>query len=172
MICVQTLRVLATYASSRIMTRNSEKIVRYSFWGVSCDILHLWFLKTWTKDKIKTTNLLSTVWHHAANCDGIFIRNSFTQWIADSCTLISLIYTTWGIKIFLANWCKMFSQNSTQPTPHGDQVYPGIMFWTNLNLRYLWKSRHKFQVFCLAGFSEEIMLSYQHISNNSKCWFF
>lgn len=100
MICVQTLRVLATYASSRIMTPNSEKIVRYSFWGVSCDILHLWFLKTWTKDKIKTTNLLSTVWHHAANCDGIFIRNSFTQWIADSCTLISLIYTTWGIKYF------------------------------------------------------------------------
>lgn len=123
MICVQTLCVLAM--SSRIITPNSEKIVRYSFWGVSCDILHLWFLKTWTNGRIITTNLLSTIWHHADNYDGIFIRKNFTQWIAESCILISLIYATWGIKYF---WLicfrkkKMFSQNSTQPTPHCDSI--------------------------------------------------
>lgn len=114
-------------------------------------------------------NFLSTIPHHAANCDNIFIRKSFTQWIAESCILISLIYTTWGIKYFWLigfrkkNVLSKFDPTHSQLWPHCDQVYPGIMFWTNLNLHYLWKSRHKLQVFCRVGFSEENMLSYQHI---------
>lgn len=129
MICVQTLCVLAM--SSRIMTPNSEKIVRYSFWGVSCDILHLWFLKTWTNGRIITTNLLSTIWHHADNYDGIFIRKNFTQWIAESCILISLIYATWGIKYF---WLICFRKKKCSlkirpnPLPIVTPLWPSLLW--------------------------------------------
>lgn len=91
-------------------------------WDIFISRSFLWYFtpvvsKTWTKDKIKTSNLLGTIWHHAANCDAIFIKKSFTQWITDSCILISLIYTTRGIKYF---WLIVFRKKCSlkiRPNP-------------------------------------------------------